>query len=569
MSDTWRDCEGQLVDGAFTLRRHLGGSDHSVVFLTERLQGQPQKAAIKFIQADAANADRQLARWKQAAQLSHPNLIKLFETGRCQLAGMDLLYVVMECAEENLSQFLPQRALSPAETRDMLEPFLDTLTYLHSQGFVQGHIKPSNILAIDDQLKLSSDSLCRIGEARGSIGKPDAYTPPEAATQKASPAGDVWSLGVTLVETLTQRLPDNASAPSQPAAQEDLALPDTLPQPFLDIARHCLRRDSQRRWTVAEISNRLNPPPTPPAPTVAAQTTPAQTTPAPTPIKSAPLAPPEVAPPPKPPAFIDPLSVPLSPVAPLGKKQTLQNQTVPGKSSPAISYYIVIGVLTALTLGAVLAIPRLLNRGGQTEPASPIANRPNIQPDRQPTPTKQESVPSNTPPKSQKPTPAPALQTQDLAQDSSPATNEKKSSKDQASAAPESASLRTAVPRSGTPPSAPFVANRDASIAAGAVTPGEVLTQVLPDISDKSRSTIRGTVKVIVKVRVDSSGNVTTAELAATGPSRFFADAALDAAHRWDFAPAKVDGHNVPSEWLLHFNFTQVDTTVTPLPTKP
>jgi TonB family protein len=540
-----------------------------VVFLTERAANN-QKAAIKFIQADAANADRQLARWKQAAQLSHANLIKLFETGRCQLAGMDLLYVVMEYAEENLSQFLPQRPLSPAETRDMLEPFLDTLTYLHSQGFVQGHIKPSNILAIDDQLKLSSDTLCRIGEARGSLGKPDAYTPPEAATQKASPAGDVWSLGVTLVETLTQRAPDSASVSSRPAAQEEPPLPDTLPQPFLDIARHCLRRDSKHRWTVAEISTCLNPPPAPPAPTVSVQATPAQT-----PTKSAPLVPPEGAPPPKPTAFVDPLSVPLSPVPPLDKKHTLQNQTIPGKSSPAMSYYIFIGVLVALTLGALLAIPRLLDHGGQTEPASPVVNRPSVQPDRQPTPTKQESVPSNNQPKSQKPAPVPdkpaqrsALQP-DLAQDSPQATNEKKTNKDQPSAAPESASLRTAVPRSNSDTTAPFVANRDASIAAGAVTPGEVLTQVLPDISDKSRSTIRGTVKVIVKVRVDSSGNVTSAELTASGPSRFFADAALQAARRWDFAPAKVDGHNVPSEWLLHFNFTQSDANVTPLPTKP
>jgi len=41
-------------------------------------------------------------------------LIKLFETGRCHLAGMDLLYIVMDYAPENLAQFLPDRALSPA-----------------------------------------------------------------------------------------------------------------------------------------------------------------------------------------------------------------------------------------------------------------------------------------------------------------------------------------------------------------------------------------------------------------------------------------------------------------------
>ena len=46
-----------------------------------------------------------------------------------------------------------------------------------------------------------------------------------------------------------------------------------------------------------------------------------------------------------------------------------------------------------------------------------------------------------------------------------------------------------------------------------------------------------------------------------------FATAALDAAKQWDFAPAKIDGHVVPSEWLLHFDFTPAGTKVTPLAT--
>jgi serine/threonine protein kinase len=144
MSDSWKDCEGQIIDGDFTLLEHLGGSDHSVVFLTQRGKTKSERAAIKFVQAEPANPEIQLSRWKQAAQISHPNLIRLFESGRCHLAGMDLLYVVMEYAPENLAQFLPERALSPAETRDMLEPFLETLTHLHGKGFVHGREHPGN-----------------------------------------------------------------------------------------------------------------------------------------------------------------------------------------------------------------------------------------------------------------------------------------------------------------------------------------------------------------------------------------------------------------------------------------
>jgi len=43
MSDSWKECEGQVVDGEFPLLAHLGGSDHSVVFLTQRGKNNPEK----------------------------------------------------------------------------------------------------------------------------------------------------------------------------------------------------------------------------------------------------------------------------------------------------------------------------------------------------------------------------------------------------------------------------------------------------------------------------------------------------------------------------------------------
>src|SRR5260221_3331039 len=106
----------------------------------------------------------------------------------------------MECAEENLAQVLPARALTPDEAREMLDSVLDVLAYLHGKGFVHGHIKPINIMANGDQLKLSSDGICRAGELLERPGKPGAPDPPEhapkaiAASETMSPAGDVWSL---------------------------------------------------------------------------------------------------------------------------------------------------------------------------------------------------------------------------------------------------------------------------------------------------------------------------------------------------------------------------------------
>lgn len=109
----------------------------------------------------------------------------------------------------------------------------------------------------------------------------------------------------------------------------------------------------------------------------------------------------------------------------------------------------------------------------------------------------------------------------------------------------------------------------DVAAAATHVVHGEVLNQVLPDVSDKARSTIWGTVRVAVKVHVDPIGNVAGAQLDSPGPSKFFADKALEAAKNWDFAPAKLDGHNVASDWVIKFHFTHSDIKAYPTEETP
>src|ERR1700752_4252476 len=202
-TETWKTWEGRVVDGRFLIRRQLGGSGHSSVFLTE-LPGTAQKAAIKLIAADAADIDRQLARLRATAKLSHPHLLRVFASGRCRLEGSSYVYVVMEYAEEDLSEILPQRALAPAEVSELLPPVLEALSYLHEKGYVHGRVKPSNVLAVGDQLKLSADAITAIVEPSSARRRRDVYDAPETAAGIVSPAGDVWSIGVTLVAALTQ-----------------------------------------------------------------------------------------------------------------------------------------------------------------------------------------------------------------------------------------------------------------------------------------------------------------------------------------------------------------------------
>jgi TonB family protein len=252
MTDSWKTWEGQVADGQFHLRRFLGATDRSAVFLTEIPAQESQVAAIKFIPADPDTGEIQLTRWRLAAKLAHPHLARIYSSGRCLIGQMSLLYVVMEYADEDLSQILPQRALTEAEVRDLLPPVLEVMAYLHGEGFVHNRLKPANIMAVEDQLKISSDGLRRAGKTSASQSKPGPYDSPEAAAGGITPAGDVWSLGMTLVEILTQRLPA-----WEHFSDGEPSLPGALPAAFTDLARHCLRRDPAFRWTVADIGRWL------------------------------------------------------------------------------------------------------------------------------------------------------------------------------------------------------------------------------------------------------------------------------------------------------------------------
>ena len=242
MTETWKQWEGHIVSGQFPLGEYLGGFGRGAVFTTE-IGPERSKAAIKLLPADLENAESRLARWRKVAKLSHPHLLRVFGMGRSKFGNTEFIYIVMEYAEENLSQVLPQRSLTPAEAQELLHSVIDGLIYLHKQGLVHGHIKPANIMAVNDRVKISSEGIVAAGE-RSAPTQTTVYDAPETSMGSISAASDVWSLGVTMVEALSQRAP---------AGRERLFLPNTVPPRFAEIARHCLVRDPQSRWTLQRI----------------------------------------------------------------------------------------------------------------------------------------------------------------------------------------------------------------------------------------------------------------------------------------------------------------------------
>jgi TonB family protein len=559
MTEAAKQWEGQVVEGIFLLRQFLGGSEHSAVFLTDYNEGEPQKAVIKLFPADPATADLQISRWESAAQLSHPNLLRLLSGGRCKLEGNDLLYLVMEYAEEDLSQILPQRALTPEEVRDMLGPVLDALEYLHGNGFVHGDLKPANILATGDRLKLSSDAISRVGEAQSTARRAGAYDPPEAITGKLTPAADIWSLGTTLVEVLTQHLPE-----WQPGPNREPVVPANIPAPFQEIARECLRLEPERRISVAEIGTRLNSRAA--AATASASTSAALPASSPSINAAAPVAS-QVYLPPTPPNK-PAAAVPVTPRG-LAKMQSTSQRPDAYKESGGRPRFVVPLVAGALLFAAILTVPRLFTHRPDTQRSSAVASG---KPVSRPAAPKAAGTGASSGSSKAKPnsvqetavsekaksiTPAASKPNAGIGQPAAHESLKRTSEKEQppSVAAPATAVAAAAAPKAGT--------------AGVGSSKGEVLDQVLPDVSEKARATIHGKVRVSVKVHVDPAGGVSSAEFDSAGPSQFFADLTLKAARKWAFTPPEVNGKSVASEWRLRFEFTPKDTRVAPTQIAP
>jgi outer membrane biosynthesis protein TonB len=90
-----------------------------------------------------------------------------------------------------------------------------------------------------------------------------------------------------------------------------------------------------------------------------------------------------------------------------------------------------------------------------------------------------------------------------------------------------------------------------------------VLHEEMPAVSRGARASVRGQIKVVVRVTVDRAGNVIAENLDVHGSSRYFARVATEAAKHWRFAPADNPS---PREWLVQFEFGRDGTTAHAVP---
>lgn len=231
----------EVLPGVGRLGRQLEHTPDRVLYELE-LDSAAEPAVAELRPAGTPQAALQLERWRDSLALTHPHLLQLYGAGDFVMGGEPVIYLASERADESLAGALQERALSEQEAREMLEPVLQVLTYLHKSGFAHTELTATNVRAAGDTLKLSSANLLRTNEG-------------------GDPAADMRSVGVLLVQALTR---------NNPEVEEDAGpfIFREASEPFSGIVRHCLEPDRTKRWTAEQALAYLLPKPAvPPSPT--------------------------------------------------------------------------------------------------------------------------------------------------------------------------------------------------------------------------------------------------------------------------------------------------------------
>jgi serine/threonine-protein kinase len=209
------------LEGRYRIERELGEGGMATVYLAEDLK-HDRRVALKVLKPELAavvGGERFLAEIRTTANLQHPGILPLFDSGDAD----SFLYYVMPYVEgESLRGRLDREHQLPVdEAVKIATDVAEALDYAHEHGVVHRDVKPANILLVAGRPVLSDFGIAlAVGAAGGgrltetglSLGTPH-YMSPEQATGEAhvGPATDLYALGCVLYEMLTGDPPHTGS----------------------------------------------------------------------------------------------------------------------------------------------------------------------------------------------------------------------------------------------------------------------------------------------------------------------------------------------------------------------
>jgi serine/threonine protein kinase len=252
--------------GQYEITALLGKGGMATVYRA-RQASIGRDVALKVIRADLAQSEEFIGRFdreaKTIAQLSHPQILKLFDYGQQD----DLVYLVMELHESgSLEQLSRSSSLSLTAIERILEQIASALNYAHQQGIIHRDLKPQNVLMDRHQNAILTDfgiakllhettTFTREGML---VGTPAYMSPEQWRGEPLTARVDIYALGVILFELLMGRVPYSGDTHSAIMYQHLEAVPPSvravrqdLPQEIDTIIGTALHKDPAQRYQSA------------------------------------------------------------------------------------------------------------------------------------------------------------------------------------------------------------------------------------------------------------------------------------------------------------------------------
>jgi serine/threonine protein kinase len=257
-----RDTRGVLAD-RYALDDVIGRGGMADVYLATD-QVLERDVAVKVLRTHAVT-DRDRGRFRDEAKLlaalDHPGLVTVLDAG---LSEEDVPYLVMEYVDGTSLATLCQNGPVPAHRIAPIGVDLaSVLTYVHGREIVHRDIKPSNILVgRDGVVRLADFGIARMmGETSGhtasgtTIGTAAYIAPEQVRGDRVTPAGDIYSLGLVLLEALTGRRAYTGAPVEAALARLHAAplIPTSLPTGWPALLSRMTDMDPARRPDAVEV----------------------------------------------------------------------------------------------------------------------------------------------------------------------------------------------------------------------------------------------------------------------------------------------------------------------------
>ena len=258
---------GEILGGRYEILKRIGSGGMADVYMAKD-QKLNRKVAVKVLKREYVDDEKFLKKFQREAQaiasLTHPNIVNIYDVG----AENGINYIVMELVGGiTLKEYIKKKGcISPQETVDISIQIASALSHAHNHHIIHRDIKPQNILISEDgMIKVTDFGIAKAANSNTvtstatAIGSVHYISPEQAKGRFCDEKSDIYSLGITMYEMVTGKVPfdhENGVTIALMHLQNDIVPPseikDGIPDSLEKIILKCVMKKPEERYQTAE-----------------------------------------------------------------------------------------------------------------------------------------------------------------------------------------------------------------------------------------------------------------------------------------------------------------------------